>query len=339
MTSTTAQKTLCIRCDKTSGLFTCRGCGKDFCMCHANEHRQELGKQMDELTLYYDEIRQKLTEETTQSPNYPHLKQKIDQWEQQSIDKIYQVAGDLRKDLENMIQQHSAQLTEALTKLANEINYARQEDEYLETDIQQWTQQLNKLKDDLTKLPTFDIQQEENVIPLISRISIDISNNEVFERTLDNIELEDNDQAVVHGQINNYATARGKSEYLCGQHRLRLKIEEYNSSKWIFVGIISKDVLMKGTSVNTPSIYGWAGADQVYINGFLNSSYNKYQSDIQKNDILELFIDCDERKICLRNERTHSSYELNVDLNKCPFPWQLNVIMYFAGDRIRFLST
>jgi hypothetical protein len=35
----------------------------------------------------------------------------------------------------------------------------------------------------------------------------------------------------------------------------------------------------------------------------------------------------------------HSSYELDVDLNKCPFPWQLNVIIHFAGDRIRFLST
>jgi len=55
----------------------------------------------------------------------------------------------------------------------------------------------------LTKLPTFDIQQDKNVILVISKIFI---------------ELEDNDQIIVHSEIASYATIRGKSEYLCGQH-------------------------------------------------------------------------------------------------------------------------
>jgi len=102
-------------------------------MRHANEHRQELGKQTDEFTLDHDQFRQKLTAQITQSPYYPNLKQKIDQWEQQSIDKIHQVADDIRKYLDNMIK---TQLTDVLIKLANEINHAREEDEYFETDIQ-----------------------------------------------------------------------------------------------------------------------------------------------------------------------------------------------------------
>jgi hypothetical protein len=335
-----SEKILCVICNKTSGLFICRGCGKDFCMHHANEHRQELSKQMDDLILDHDQFKQKLTEQTIQSPYYSHLKQKINQWEQQSIDKIHQIANDVRKDLENRIKQYSTQLNETLTKIAHEINHAHQEDEYFEKDIQEWIQQLNKLKNDLIKSPTLNIRQDKNIIPFISKIFIDLSNNEVFERIFGNVELEDNDQVGVHGQTDSYATIRGKGEYLCGQHRLRLKIEEYHSSKWIFLGIISKDVLLiEENSINIPSIYGWAGPNQVYINGKYNSSYNKYPSDVQKNDILELFIDCDQRKIGLRNERTDSSYELDVDLDKCPFPWQLNVIIYFAGDRIRFLPT
>ncbi len=59
----------------------------------------------------------------------------------------------------------------------------------------------------------------------------------------------------------------------------------------------------------------------------------------KKNDILELLIDCDEHQIRLTNERTNGTYILDIDLIKCPFPWQLNVIIYFSGDRIRLLPT
>lgn len=339
MTSTSSSKILCVICNKTSGVFTCRGCDKDFCLRHANEHRQDLGKQIDELTVDHDQFRQKLIEQTIHTPYYSYLKRKIDQWEEQSIEKIHQVADTVRKDLENMTQQHSVKLNETLTKLAQEINHARQEDEYFETDIKQWTEELNKLKNQLNKSPKFNIQSDKNLIPFISKISIDTLNDEVFGKIHGNIILEDNDQVVVHGQINSYATAHGKGEYLDGQHRVRLKIEEYYSSKWIFVGIISKDALIQGNLVNIPSTYGWAGPNQVYMNGVYSSNFYKYQSDVQKDDVLELFIDCDQRKICLKNERTQSSYEIVIDLNKCPFPWQLNIIMYFPGDRVRFLPT
>jgi polyhydroxyalkanoate synthesis regulator phasin len=108
---------------------------------------------MDELTLDHDQLRQKLTEKTIQSPSYSHLIQKIHQWEQQSIDKIYQTADNARKDLENITRQHSIQLTEALAKIADEINHARKgEGEYSETNIQEWTEEINKLKKSVSEI-------------------------------------------------------------------------------------------------------------------------------------------------------------------------------------------
>jgi hypothetical protein len=243
--------------NKTSSLFMCRGCEKDFCMSHATQHRQELGKQLDELTLDHDQFKQKLMEQSfIETPYYSRLKQTIQQWEEESIDKIHQVANDARKDFEQMIEQHSKQLTEVLSKIAHEIDHARKDDEYFETDIQQWTQQLDQLKNKLAKPPTCNIQQEKIVVPFISKIYIDVSHDEIFGRTLGYVQLEDNDQVVVHNQSDIYATVRGKGEYLNGQHRLRLKIEEYHPSKWIFVGITSKEVLMTENSINNPSIYG-----------------------------------------------------------------------------------
>jgi hypothetical protein len=48
--ATGGEKILCSICQKASGILTCRGCGKDFCYRHVAEHRQELNKQMDEIT-------------------------------------------------------------------------------------------------------------------------------------------------------------------------------------------------------------------------------------------------------------------------------------------------
>lgn len=340
MTSkTTAEKIYCAICNKSSGLFTCRGCEKDFCMRHANEHRQELGKQLEELTVEHDQYRQKLTEHTIQIPYYSNLKQKIIQWEEDSIKKIHQLANDIHKDLENMIQQRTIELNENLTKLAVEINHARQEDEYFEKDIQEWHEKLNKLKHNLTKLPLLNIQEEKNPTSFISKISIDTTTSEIFEKICGNIELENNNQVAVHDQLNSYAIVHGKGEYICGEHRLRLKIEEYNSSKWIFLGIISKNAVIAENLLNSSSTYGWAAPNQVYINGVYCSNLFKYQNDVQKDDIVEVLLNCDQRKISLKNERTQSLHEIDIDLTKCPLPWKLHIIMYFAGDRIRFLST
>ncbi|CAF1117503.1 unnamed protein product [Adineta steineri] len=337
MTSTIQPKTPCTTCGKPSALFMCRGCEKDFCMRHANEHRQELGKQLDELTLDYDQLREKFNEETGQSRYYIQMKEKIEEWERESIEKIYQVANDARKNLENMIEKHSTKLIECLTKVACQINEARKEDEFFETDINEWINQLNKLKNDIYQPPTFDIQYSDNNISFISKINVGIC-DEGFGRILGNVQLEDNGQVAIHVGSDDYSTVRGKNHYSYGKHRLRFKIEEYCSSKWIFIGIISQDIPMEQLSIKSRSLYGWAGPNQVYINGRFHASFNQYISDAQQDDILELFINCDEQKISLTNERTQSSYELDIDLKQCPFPWQLNINMYFRGDRIRFLS-
>jgi len=142
MTTSTTQKAPCTICGKVTGLFTCRGCHKDFCTRHVVEHRQELGKQMDELTLDHDRFRQNLMEQTTEPQLHPLMKQ-IDEWEQQSIDKIHRTADDARKQLRNTINEHTTKLTEALTKIADELCKAREDDNFFETDLKQWMDKLD----------------------------------------------------------------------------------------------------------------------------------------------------------------------------------------------------
>jgi len=56
-------KILCSKCSKSAGILTCRGCEKDFCSRHVAEHREELSKQMDEVTTNHDQLQQTIVEQ------------------------------------------------------------------------------------------------------------------------------------------------------------------------------------------------------------------------------------------------------------------------------------
>jgi hypothetical protein len=336
MATSTSQKSPCATCGKVTGLFTCRGCQKDFCTRHVAEHRQELGKQMDELTFDHDRFRQNLMEQTTEPQSHALMKE-IDDWEQESINKIHRAADDARKQLQNTISDHATKLTEALSKIADELRKAREDDDFFETDLKQWIDKLDQLKKDLAHPPNIKIRQENNnVIPFIPKIIEVVSTKETFGQFVGNIQIEDSGQVIVNKQDSNSATVRCSGEYSSGQHRFRFKIEEY-ANKWIFIGIVSKGVTMEATSYTSRSSYGWAGRDQVYLDGRKHNEFNGYKCDLEKNDILELFIDCDQRIIQLRNERTQSVHELRIETSKCPFPWQLNFNLHYLNDRIRIL--
>ncbi len=339
MAAPTAQKAPCATCGKVTGMFTCRGCQKDFCTRHVVEHRQELGKQMDELTLDHDRFRQNLIEQTGEPRYHPLIKQ-INEWEEQSINKIRRLADDARQQLRNTINDHATKLTEALTKIAEELRKAREDDDFFETDLKQWMDKLEQLKNDLAHPPNIQIRQEViNIDSLVLKIIEMTSTKETFARSIGDIQIEDGGQVIVKKQGSVHQGARGNGEYFSGQHRFRFKIEECNRHKWALFGIVSKDVPLEANSFMSQSSYGWAGLNQVYRNGACSNGFNDYKSDMEKNDIMELLVDCDRRIIRLTNERTQSVYELHIEISNCPFPWQLNFNLPGGNDRIRILQT
>jgi hypothetical protein len=219
MATSTSQKSPCTTCGKVSGLFTCQGCQKDFCTRHVSEHRQELGKQMDELILDHDRFRQNLIEQTTSPQLQPMMKQ-IDQWEEESIDKIHRIANDVRKQLQNKLNEHTAKLTEKLTNIADELRTASEDDDFLETDLKQWMEKLNRLRKDLSNPPNIEIQQENNtVIHFIPKIIETIPSKETFERSVGNIQIRDDGQAIVRAKRNNYPTVRFSGEYSANERK------------------------------------------------------------------------------------------------------------------------
>ncbi|CAF4219052.1 unnamed protein product [Rotaria socialis] len=269
MASTSSNKSRCATCGKNIGTFTCRGCSQDFCLSHAQEHRQLLGKQMDEdVILMHDQFQQCLNEQVKQPSLHPLMKE-INEWEKQSIEKIQLAAQDARQKVLNIISKHTDNVIIALTSIKEQLSRARDDDDFFESDINEWKENLEKLKTDLNTPKAITIKFDNKMNSFIPKISVQ------KERPI---------------------------------------------------------------TESTRTTYGWAGGDQVYLNGTCSHDSNGYKTDIETNHTLEFMIDCDKQKLRLKNEQTQSIYELGVDITKCHFPWQISLNLCGSKARLRLLQ-
>ena len=334
MTSTKINRSFCSICGKIPSLSFCIGCQRVFCTDHAEQHRVDLSILLDKIILDHSQCKQTLIQYTEESTSHPLIKQ-IHDWESQSMEKIRQVAFDARQQVFNAFEQFASNAIGTMKNLTDQFTKAQEEDNFLERDLRQWMETLVQLKKQLDKPPTINIRQGGPEIPFISKILISIS--EIFEKFAGRIAIKDEGKLIVNTGANGYGTVRSKGEYANGKHRFRFKLEQTTLHQWNLIGIVSKSIPLQPTAFNTPTTFGWISNNFVCLNGKLHADYNGYKSDMEKNDILELLIDCRQRKIRVTNERTNSSHELSVDINQCPFPWQIQVGLYYSKDRIRLL--
>ncbi|CAF4780987.1 unnamed protein product [Rotaria sp. Silwood1] len=91
--ATTTQGIVCIKCKKTKRIVTCKGCSKDFCADHLNEHHNELSEQLGKTEDQFNEFKIQIEGQKAELQQHELMKQ-IDQWEHESIEKIRQVANE-----------------------------------------------------------------------------------------------------------------------------------------------------------------------------------------------------------------------------------------------------
>ena len=68
---------------------------------------------------------------------------------------------------------------------------------------------------------------------------------DLFDRTIGDVKLLENNTVVVHGQTNQNGMVCGRSEYSTGQHRLRFRIEQWNGNETFSCDIISKNISLE----------------------------------------------------------------------------------------------
>ena len=339
MATSMVKQSVCKACNETSGVFFCQGCEKDFCTIHAEEHRQELSKQLDTVILEHDQLKQNIVEYSEKFNQHPLMKE-IDQWEMESIDKIRKAADDARKELFAVVDDRRTKIIEGMKGLEQDLSTAQSEDSFVETNLQEWMERLRKWATDLNTSSSINIQQEKNNMPFIRKIIVNIipKNNEFFERSAGKVRIREQGQIIL-AQSGEHSTTRCHGEYSSGQHHFRFKVEQMNPLNWIYFGIVSKDIPIQEHSSTTPTTYGWTTRGAMFRNDRGQTLDNSYNKDIIQNDTIELMLDCDRKSIYLTNERTRSKNELEVDVTQCPFPWQLHVGLSFRKDRVRYIPS
>jgi len=167
--ATATGKVRCVTCDKEKPTLRCIGCLKDFCYDHLGEHRQQLSKQLDDIEVHRDIFRQTLTEQTI-DPNKRLLIKQINEWEQESIEKIKQTAEEGRQLLLKHTNNHITHIEQKLNKLNNQFRLSRKEDNFIEIDLQEWKKELQQMTDQLNKPSHITIYQDSTT--LINKIQV-----------------------------------------------------------------------------------------------------------------------------------------------------------------------
>ncbi len=99
--------------------------------------------------------------------------QQIDEWEPESMLKIRQAAEEARKRILKHTSRQLDEIEVKLNKLINQLRESRQENDFIETDLQQWKQQLKRMKDELSRTSTITVRN--NSTPLMIKICVRVS--------------------------------------------------------------------------------------------------------------------------------------------------------------------
>ncbi|CAF4522554.1 unnamed protein product [Rotaria sp. Silwood2] len=179
--ATTTQRMVCVKCKRTRSLATCKGCSKDFCLNHINEHHNELSEELGKTEDQFNEFRIEIDKQKTEPQKYNLMKQ-IDEWERASIEKILKVANEVRHELSSRVITFVTDVDFKLKQLTEQLIHYRKEEDFAEPDIQFFNEKLKQLKNNLNDLSNFKFEFDSRFfINKIRLTTQEYSHDEHFE--------------------------------------------------------------------------------------------------------------------------------------------------------------
>ncbi len=148
-------------CQKEKSIFTCDGCSNKFCKEDLAQHLQNLGKELDEIENDYDEFTQKLKDKKSDAENHS-LIEEIDKWEDESINKIKQTAEECRQQIINSTKTSIVEMEKQFNDFAQKLKEVRKENDFNDTDVNRFKENLSKLQEELSKPSNISIEKESS---------------------------------------------------------------------------------------------------------------------------------------------------------------------------------
>ncbi|CAF0834339.1 unnamed protein product [Didymodactylos carnosus] len=166
----TGPKVQCTKCTKNAAIIACEGCSAKFCRQCFNGHRQDLSKELDNITYEHDMFKQQLEGPKADGPH--RLLKQIDEWKKDSVNKINQLADQCRTDVVKLLDKNKEQLVHRFRKITNSVRKGRDDEDYDERDLIRWMSQLKELKDELIRPSNVRVEEDRQTSPWIQKIRI-----------------------------------------------------------------------------------------------------------------------------------------------------------------------
>jgi hypothetical protein len=143
--ATTNLNTQCSICNEETGTFLCHGCSKNFCFNHLTEHQQSLNEQLHHIQNDYNQFKQTIIDLKNNPEKHSLIKQ-INQWENDSIEKIKQKAKECRERLINCTNKVLNQIEIKLNDPNKQLITNEKKNYFNEIDLNKFKQRLEKIK-------------------------------------------------------------------------------------------------------------------------------------------------------------------------------------------------
>ncbi|CAF1196595.1 unnamed protein product [Rotaria sp. Silwood1] len=156
--ATVNESNLCSICNKSSARYFCIGCKSYFCPKDFKEHEQQLWMKFDsEIVRSHDELLDQLRKLEKSNCLSLEFFDQIEQWKKITITKIEKAAEKAHHEL---IDKQRIKLTQQLEPITKEICCRRDEENFLENDIDQLKQRIDEIQQILQQF----IQKDTNKI-------------------------------------------------------------------------------------------------------------------------------------------------------------------------------
>lgn len=164
--ATDVQQKPCAGCQ--NGMVTCNGCENRFCLPHLNEHLQQIQKGMDEVVQEHDQLLDALNSQVTVN----QLMSRINEWEQQSFEKVKDTAQQARIDLQASLDRTKHQLVISLGNMTKQLKSSQASNAYAEKEIDGWLRQLEQLRQMLEKPVNIETVEDDAMHSAVRMIKV-----------------------------------------------------------------------------------------------------------------------------------------------------------------------
>ncbi|CAF1375631.1 unnamed protein product [Didymodactylos carnosus] len=229
----------CDVCQERAGTLSCTGCEQVFCKQDMTKHRQQLSRELDLVMREHNNLDKRIQHKMTgDQGGHRKLLDQINEWEKSVIDKIKDAAQQAREQVHLFL---GAQPAHRLRQITDDIESRMKEEDYVETDIEYWSNQVKKLSKEIEMGDSTSIVIKTAQVEWTSLIKVQEILPGKTRRTLDYGRLKSEaskvikDERYIYGSSPDFLLLHADGQSLCLSDRTgKNKIEiNFKSDCWI----------------------------------------------------------------------------------------------------------